>query len=46
MAFPRERIVLGGDHLGPFPWKHLPAVAALAKADDLAEAYASAVSSK
>jgi D-tagatose-1,6-bisphosphate aldolase subunit GatZ/KbaZ len=28
----RERILLGGDHLGPYPWRKEPAAAALAKA--------------
>lgn len=23
-GFPQERILLGGDHLGPFPWRQLP----------------------
>src|SRR5438128_2214072 len=23
-GFPRERLVLGGDHLGPNPWQHEP----------------------
>lgn len=39
---PRERIIFGGDHLGPNPWKHLPAGAALAKAEEMIAAYASA----
>jgi len=33
VGFPREQIVLGGDHLGPNPWRHLPAEAALAQAE-------------
>jgi D-tagatose-1,6-bisphosphate aldolase subunit GatZ/KbaZ len=28
VGLPRERLILGGDHLGPNPWKHLPAEAA------------------
>ena len=24
-GFPLDRLILGGDHLGPNPWKHLPA---------------------
>jgi len=31
-GFPRSRLVLGGDHLGPFPWKHEPVDRAMAKA--------------
>ncbi len=37
-----ERIVLGGDHLGPNRWQKLPAGEAMALADDLVEAYVSA----
>ncbi len=33
--FPSERILLGGDHLGPFPWQEETAEAAMAKAGDL-----------
>jgi D-tagatose-1,6-bisphosphate aldolase subunit GatZ/KbaZ len=38
-ALPAERLVLGGDHLGPNPWRHLSAETALAKSEDLVEAY-------
>ena len=31
--------MLGGDHLGPNPWKHLSAETAMAKSEDLVEAY-------
>lgn len=34
-GFPAERILLGGDHLGPFPWQDEPAETALAKAGEL-----------
>lgn len=30
--FPRERLILGGDHLGPNPWQHEPAASAMDKA--------------
>ena len=30
--FPRERIFLGGDHLGPYPWRHETASSAMDKA--------------
>lgn len=37
-----RKIVLGGDHLGPHPWKDLPAERAMAKAEALIAAYAQA----
>lgn len=36
---PRELIVLGGDHLGPNPWRHLPADEAMEQACAMMEAY-------
>jgi D-tagatose-bisphosphate aldolase class II non-catalytic subunit len=38
----RDRIVLGGDHLGPNPWRGLPAGQAMAKARDLVRGYVEA----
>ena len=38
-GFPPERIVLGGDHLGPVCWAGEPASAAMAKARDLVDGY-------
>ena len=38
----RASIILGGDHLGPNPWKHLAADEAMAKADAMIAAYAAA----
>src|SRR6185369_2925471 len=38
----RDRIVLGGDHLGPNPWKGFGAREAMAKARDLVRAYVEA----
>ncbi|MDV6330816.1 D-tagatose-bisphosphate aldolase, class II, non-catalytic subunit [Asticcacaulis sp. 201] len=38
----RDRIVLGGDHLGPNPWTHLAAEAAMAKAEVLVAQYVAA----
>ncbi len=38
----RSRVILGGDHLGPNPWKHLPASEAMAKAREMIAAYAGA----
>ncbi|WP_256749959.1 D-tagatose-bisphosphate aldolase, class II, non-catalytic subunit [Mesorhizobium sp. Mes31] len=42
VAFPLDRLVLGGDHLGPNPWKHLPPGEAMAKASRMVDAYAEA----
>jgi D-tagatose-1,6-bisphosphate aldolase subunit GatZ/KbaZ len=42
VGLPRDRIVLGGDHLGPNAWQALPAEAAMARADVLIEDYVSA----
>jgi len=42
VGFPRQQIVLGGDHLGPNPWRHLPAEAALAQAEAMVAAYVAA----
>ncbi|MBZ9797372.1 D-tagatose-bisphosphate aldolase, class II, non-catalytic subunit [Mesorhizobium sp. ES1-4] len=41
-GFPLDRLVLGGDHLGPNPWKHLPAPEAMEKASRMVDAYAGA----
>ena len=38
----RDRILLGGDHLGPNPWKDLPAEDAMKKAEVMIAAYAQA----
>lgn len=35
VVFPVERIILGGDHLGPHPWQREPAAAAMEKAREL-----------
>ena len=35
IEFSREKIVLGGDHLGPLPWVDLPAAEAMEKAKEL-----------
>ncbi len=39
LGFPRERIVLGGDHLGPNRWQKLPGEEAMANAEVLVAAY-------
>lgn len=41
-GLPRERVVLGGDHLGPNRWRSLPAEQAMARADVLVAAYVEA----
>ncbi|MDX8500543.1 D-tagatose-bisphosphate aldolase, class II, non-catalytic subunit [Mesorhizobium sp. VK4C] len=41
-GFPLDRLILGGDHLGPNPWKHLPASQAMQKAVAMIYAYAGA----
>jgi D-tagatose-1,6-bisphosphate aldolase subunit GatZ/KbaZ len=32
VGFPREKLILGGDHLGPNPWKHLHPAEAMSQA--------------
>jgi D-tagatose-1,6-bisphosphate aldolase subunit GatZ/KbaZ len=41
-GLPLDRLVLGGDHLGPHPWQHLPASEAMARADALVASYVEA----
>jgi len=41
-GFPLNRLVLGGDHLGPLTWIKLPEAEAMAKAEVLVEAFVSA----
>jgi D-tagatose 6-phosphate 4-epimerase len=42
VGFDLGRIVLGGDHLGPNPWKHLPAPEALRLAEKMVVDYVAA----
>ena len=42
IGLPRERIILGGDHLGPNCWQGDPALAALARAAAMVAEYVSA----
>jgi D-tagatose-1,6-bisphosphate aldolase subunit GatZ/KbaZ len=44
--FPSERLVLGGDHLGPNPWRNQSAAVAMEKACTMVSAYAAAGFSK
>ena len=41
-GFDPKRIILGGDHLGPNPWKDLPVDQAMEKADVMIAAFAAA----
>lgn len=41
-GFPADRILFGGDHLGPNPWRKGPAAAGMAKAIAMTHAYAAA----
>ncbi len=45
-GFPAERIILGGDHLGPNPWKSLLAADAMDRAEVMIRAFAAAGFSK
>ncbi|TCL64077.1 D-tagatose-bisphosphate aldolase, class II, non-catalytic subunit [Rhizobium sp. BK251] len=40
--FPADRIILGGDHLGPNPWRKLNADEAMARAEAMVTAYVEA----
>ncbi|HEX7200809.1 MAG TPA: D-tagatose-bisphosphate aldolase, class II, non-catalytic subunit [Dongiaceae bacterium] len=42
IGFPSDRLILGGDHLGPNPWKRLPAEEAMARAEAMVAAYVDA----
>jgi D-tagatose-1,6-bisphosphate aldolase subunit GatZ/KbaZ len=46
VGFDPARLILGGDHLGPNPWRVLPAAAAMDKAEAMIAAYAAAGFSK
>lgn len=37
-----DRLLLGGDHLGPNPWRHLPAADALARSEAMVAEYVAA----
>lgn len=39
-GLPVDRIILGGDHLGPYPWRNLPAETALINSDHMVREYA------
>jgi D-tagatose-bisphosphate aldolase class II non-catalytic subunit len=43
---PRAQLILGGDHLGPNPWRHLAAEEAMQRAETMVAAYVEAGFSK
>ena len=45
-GFPKEKIILGGDHLGPLTWKHLKAEKALEESKELVKQFVLAGFSK
>ena len=42
LEFPHERLLLGGDHLGPYPWRAEPLQIAMQKSKDLVRDYVQA----
>ncbi len=42
VGFPKERVLLGGDHLGPNSWQDEPAASAMDKAEELIRSYVAA----
>lgn len=42
LGVPGEQVLLGGDHLGPNCWQHLPAAAAMSKSETLIADYVAA----
>jgi D-tagatose-1,6-bisphosphate aldolase subunit GatZ/KbaZ len=42
VGLPHDRVVLGGDHLGPNAWQHLPSSTALGKAEVMVGEYVAA----
>lgn len=42
MNYPQDRILLGGDHLGPYPWRNEPAEQAMVKACQMVKDYVQA----
>ena len=45
-GFPKERIILGGDHLGPIVWKDMPESEAMPLAEEMVTAFVNAGFSK
>lgn len=42
IGFPKEKIILSGDHLGPFVWKELDAEEAMTRSEELVRQYVAA----
>ena len=42
VGFPLDHLILGGDHLGPNPWKSMPAEEAMLRAEAMVAAYVAA----
>ncbi|MBN1535456.1 MAG: class II D-tagatose-bisphosphate aldolase, non-catalytic subunit [Anaerolineales bacterium] len=42
VGFPVDKIILGGDHLGPYPWRDLPANTAMDNSEQMVRDYAKA----
>lgn len=42
VGFDFDKIILGGDHLGPYPWRHLTADQAMSFAEQMVKDYAAA----
>ena len=40
--FQEHRLLMGGDHLGPYPWRELPASSAMQKASEMVKYYVEA----
>lgn len=45
-GIPRARVLCGGDHLGPLPWRQMPEAEAMPRAEELVRAYVEAGFSK
>lgn len=41
-VFPKEKLILGGDHLGPYPWRHMPSGKAMNESEQLIHDYVKA----
>jgi D-tagatose-1,6-bisphosphate aldolase subunit GatZ/KbaZ len=46
LGFPAERLILGGDHLGPYPFRHDPFEQAMAKTIDMVKSFVHAGNTK
>jgi D-tagatose-1,6-bisphosphate aldolase subunit GatZ/KbaZ len=42
LDYPRERVIFGGDHLGPYPWRKEPAEDAMIKSEEMVMGYVAA----